>query len=1169
MAAFEPTSSQREAIRTRGSSVLVSAGAGSGKTKVLTERLIAYITDPVSPVDIDSFLIITYTKAAAGELRGRIMDEVAKALESDPGNKRLRRQSALCVKAQIGTIHSFCNTLLKEHCHEIGLSPDFRIADEDRAAEMKRIALENVMEEFYSNPEEHPGFSALADSVGAGRDDRRLTALVQNLYDKMQCHARPEKWANEQVELLNAPITDAGSSIWGRELLDNAEQTVAFWITRMEQAVSEMTECEKISAAYEPSFSEVIDQLRNLQRCLKLGWDRTTECFPIVYPKLKQVRNSPDPELSERVKTTRDQCKKATESLAQEFSLTSGQLLNDLKDTSEPMKALLDLTMAFEARYAQDKRKNSLMDYSDLEHFAARLLTDEEGNPTQTAIEVSQKYTEIMVDEYQDVSRVQDTIFTAISNERRNLFMVGDVKQSIYGFRLADPEIFIEKYESYPYAAEAGEGESRKILLRENFRSRKEILNAANSVFSVCMSKRLGDVEYDEDAALVHGASYYEGEVPVPEFVLLPKAKETSEEELVSDKAGEARWVAEKIRELMQNHTMIGSGDNARPLEYGDIAILLRSMKNTSEEFRKVLTEYGIPVASESSGEFYETMEVTMVMSLIAVVDNPHQDIPLLTVLRSPAFGFTPDELAEIRIADGKADLYGALNTAAETSEKCRTAVERIAELRALAPDLLPSQMVWKVINELNLTAICSAMNDGVQRKNNLLKLVEQAEKYEATGYKGLHKFVLWVGRVASGGKGPASGNSSDAAVRILSIHKSKGLEFPVVFISCAAKQFNLSDSNDTVLIHPEMGLGPKKTDIERHICYPTLARIAIAQRIRRETLAEELRLLYVAMTRPKERMYITATVAKPEEKVMKLSSQVTVPMDPEILYKATDFATWLIYAAAADESENLKLTIASGGTNESPVADSVLENTEDTEMLQELERRLSFQYEYAAVEKLPSKVTATEIKGRYRAEDEDTESLLPKRHKSFRMPDFAKKDKPLTGAERGTAVHLVFQNILLKATENTSQITSEINRMLAENILTPKETASVSPEAILKFFQSPIGERMKKASDTLEREFRFTLLLDAQQIYREVVGEKLLFQGVIDAFFEEEDGIVIVDYKTDAIRSQQDLEERTKLYRGQLLSYAEAIGRIMGKPVKECVLYFLQPCCFVPVPLK
>ena len=1157
MPEFKPTAAQAAAIETRGSAVLVSAGAGSGKTRVLTQRLMSRICDENDPVDLDRFLIITFTRAAAGELKGRIMQELAERLAKDPGNRRLRRQNALCGRAQIGTIHSFCAALLRENCHILGLSPDFKIVDDERAETMKTAALEQVLEARYARPEDYPGFLALADTVGAGRSDDRLAALILNLHLRMQCHARPEQWARKQVEQLRAPTEDAADTPWGREVMAQAQASVEYWSGEMDRLLTLMAGEEKISAAYRDSFAQTAAELRELCRCLNIGWDRARDCLPIHFERLKGLRNSPNPQLSELLKSRRDACKKAMGDLEGLLYAPSAQLLSELRLTAPAMEALLEVTLDFDRAFSRDKRLRGLVDYADLEHFTARLLTDEEGAPTELAKQLSRRYAEIMVDEYQDVSRVQDAIFRAISQEGKNLFLVGDVKQSIYRFRLADPEIFTEKYLSYADHETAAPGQPRRILLRENFRSRREILEGANALFSLCMSRRLGDMDYDEAASLKYGASY-PGTVPVPELTLVEVAG--GEDEDSPDKATqEAAWVAGKIRELMDSGCTVTGAGGPRPLQYGDIAILLRSGNAVGPTYRRVLAEQGIPVAAVQGGDYFASVEVSTLVSMLAVLDNPHQDIPLIAVLRSPAFGFSADALSAIRGADRQSDFYTALKTAGETDESCRAFLEKLERLRDLAADLPMAELVWLLLTELDLLALCSAMRDGAQRRARLMAFIELAERYEGSGYRGLHRFVLWLRKLSEKGQEPALGGAESSAVQIMSIHKSKGLEFPVVFLCDTARRFNRQDSRDTVLVHPELGLGPKLTDTQRHVEYPTLARNAIKLRLEREMLSEEMRLLYVAMTRAKERLFITATLKDPEAAIAKAESSITRPMAPEVLSQAGAMANWLICAALADGGAHLAMNIGSvTAQTQAAEEQAAVIAPSDPDAAAELERNLAFVYPHAAAEKLPSKVAATELKGR---EEPDAEavSLAVKPHAPFRMPDFAKKDKPLTGTEKGIATHLVLQTMDFAKGGSREEIEGEVQRLCAQGFLSRREAEAVDVAAVARLFASDLGRRMRSCPQVL-REFKFSLLCDAEEIYGTAAGEQLLLQGVVDCCLDEPDGLVIIDYKTDRVRTAQEIAERGKRYRGQILSYARAMERIHGKKVKQCLLYFITP---------
>ena len=1155
MAKIEPTKAQAQAIRSRRSTVLVSALAGSGKTRVLTERLMAYLTAPEQPQDLDRFLVITYTRAAAGELRSRILEELSAALAEDPGSRHLRRQNALCRRAQIGTIHSFCAALLRQHAHLAGLRPDFAVLDEDRAESMKAAALERTLEACYEKSEAHPGFLALADTVGAGRDDRRLQELALTLHAKMQCHARPELWAAEQVRLLEAPAEDAGRTPWGQEILAAAKETADYWAGEMDACLAQIVRDEKIAAAYRDSFADTADALRRLRRRLDEGWDPARACLPVPFPKLNVLRSSPDPELSDRVKARRDDCKKAMAKLAERFADDSETLLREMSGCAPAMGALLRLVLDFDREYARDKQRAGVVDYADLEHRTVALLTDESGAPTPLAAQVAARYTEIMVDEYQDVSPVQDAIFQALSRDGKNLFLVGDVKQSIYRFRLAEPNLFTEKYRRFADADAAAPGQSRRIVLQENFRSRREILDAANAVFSLCMSRALGEVDYDEAAALKPGAAY-PGSVPVPELLLL-RLPGGSDEEAPDKNELEAAFAARKIRELLDAGVTVTEQGRQRPLRPGDVAILLRTATTVGGVYRRALIREGLPVAAGQGGGFYQSVEVSTVLSMLALLDNPHQDIPLIAVLRSPAFGFSADALSRIRAADKDADFYTALCRAAEEDAACRAFLEKLDSLRRQAPDLSAAELVWLLLEELDLIALCSAMADGEQRRARLMELVALAESFESSGYRGLHRFVLWLKRLAGRGQEPALGAETGSAVQILSVHRAKGLEFPVVFLCDMGHQFNTRDSSAAVLVHPELGLGPKITDLERRVEYPSLARSAIALRQLRETYSEEMRVLYVAMTRPKERLYITAALKDPEKRIEKEALAVSRPMAPEVLSRAQAPVQWLIAAALADGEEHLRLRIeeAAAEAEEAPVPEE--RTLADEEAAQELRRRLAFRYAHSAAESLPSKLTATELKGRAEP-DADAQELRPQRRRPFRMPDFLRAERPVTGAEKGTATHLVLQFIDYDKTGSLEAVRQEIERLRQQRFLSDREAQAVDAGAIVKLFASPLGTRMRQA-EAIHREFKFSLLCDAGEVFDTEPGEELLLQGVVDCYIEENGALTVIDYKTDRLKNKAEAQVRALHYRGQLRAYAKALTRICGKPVKECLLYFLS----------
>ena len=1148
---FAPTPAQHDAMYSRGNSILVSAGAGSGKTKVLTERVISYITDEKNPVNIDSFVIITFTKAAAAELRGRINEELSAKSAENPNSAHLRRQTAFLRRAHIGTIHSFCASILRENCHAAGIPSDFSILPDERAAAMKSAALERVMDRCYESISSDRDFEALVNTVGAGRDDSKLLTLVIDLYDKMQCHARPEKWAEKVTHDLEKEYADLADCPWGEVILEHERKRADYWAQELACMVQDIQSDEALSKAYMDSIRETEDGVAKLMSSLELGWNSARECPKVLFPRLGSSRGCEDEALKDKIQKKRNRCKKEIAEIERNLSADSESLQEEMRHTAPSIRALLRLTLAFEDEYSKSKRNAGCLDYSDLEHLCARLLMDEDGNSTPLAKNISARYTEIMVDEYQDVSRVQDEIFKAISDEGRKLFMVGDAKQSIYRFRLANPAIFNDKLNSYAKSSVAEPGKAKKILLRENFRSRREILNCANAVFGMCMSSDLGDIKYDEDTMLIYGAgSKYQDTVPVPEIDLFTAPE--GETDAKSRRAVEAREIGKKILELV----------SAGGYRYKDVAILLRNSNSVGKIYSRELEKLDVPVASGAGEDFFSADEVIFVYSMLKLMDNPHMDIPLLTVLSNPAIGFTPDELSRIRMTDINSDLYTALCTLSETDEKSAAFVRLINSLRDSAPDMKAERIVWSIIDNTDIYTLCSAMKNGPQRIANLMYFIQLAESFEADGYHGLHNFVLYLQRLEAKGHEIPSLGEQDDAVHILSIHKSKGLEYPVVFLADMEHEFNKSDSKEIVVVHPELGLGPLYIDSERMVKYPTLARRAISLKLIRESLSEEMRLMYVALTRPESRLFITAALADPEKIIASVCDTMlssSGSLHPEALAQAKSPIEWFIAASQADGGKNLKLNVMDTRNEAADITPGEhISEPVDVEVYERLKRNLSFVYPHKEAEKLPSKVTATELKHMENEADDESFSMVPARRVRFRKPELGAETKAISGSERGIATHLTLQYMNPERTGSVEEVEQEIARLREKNFLSERQTKAVNCEAIVKLFNSPLGERIRRA-DAVHREFRFSLLCDASELMNSAAGEEILLQGVVDCCLEENGELVIIDYKTDHISSDADLLQKKELYSSQVKAYSLALSRIFSMPVKETVLYFLS----------
>ena len=1156
MAEFSPTPSQKSAIETSGRSVLVSAAAGSGKTRVLTERLLRSVCEGGN---IDEYLVITFTKAAAAELKSRIADELSRRISDDPENRRLRRQNALCRRAQISTIDGFCTALLRENCHAAGLSPEFRVIEEDRALPLRQRIMDRVLEERYEDPDDD--FLLLADTVGRGRDDSRLASLALELHRKMQSHARPELWSQEQLRLYESAEGDASNTPYGREVMRRVSDSAAYYAALLSELAAKAERESAISKAYGASLDAVATALRDLVRALSVSWDKAIGVLPIEFPRLGTLRNSPDPELSERIKEVWNACKDEAKGYAELMPAPSEKLMRELRETAPAMRALIALTFDFDRAYAAEKRRRSEVDFADLEHMTVRLLTDPDGSPSPTALAVGRRFREIMVDEYQDVNGVQDTIFRALSSEGKNLFMVGDVKQSIYRFRLADPGIFTEKYLHYADLDTALPNDPVRIMLRENFRSRREVISAVNSVFSCCMSEKLGEIDYDENAML-RAAADYPGAVPLPEMTIYP-LPDSDDEDAPGKAELEAAAVAARIRRLVDGALPVTANGIVRPLRYGDIAILMRSANSVGQVYRRELTKAGVPVAGGLQSGFFASVEISTLISLLGVIDNPHQDIPLIATLRSPVFGFNADELSQIRACRPNDDFYTALCACAEENEKCADFLTLLASLREKASESDASALLWHIYRETDIMPVCTALGDGEERRRNLLLMHEYAKRFTQSGFYGLRRFVRWLLKLSERSDEPGKGETGNA-VQIMTVHKSKGLEFPVVFLCDTAKRFNKNDFRSPVLVHPELGLAPKYTDLERRLEYPTLAFNAVKLRSESELLSEEMRLLYVALTRAKEYLFVTAAMKDPEKKLAKLMSCADFPAPPEELRRASCLADWLIAACLADGGENIRLNVSA--PDRISTDDECVRTTQsdvDAELKRRIEENLDYVYPHAAAERLPSKLTATELKDE---PDLEAQALAPTPKSSFRLPGLRGSEK-LTPAERGTATHLVLQYMDYKKACGLASVKDEIARLCASGFITAEQAEVVDADAILRLFVSETGRRILSC-DELRREFRFSLLAPSGLFFPESGGEKVLLQGVMDCCIEEDGCLTVIDYKTDRVRGEA-LTERAKLYSGQLRAYAYAAEHIFGKPLRECVLYFLSDGTAVHFPAE
>ena len=1174
MAELRLTAEQQRVVDDRGGSLLVSAAAGSGKTKVLVDRLFRYIRE--EHANVDDFLIITYTKAAAAELRGKIAAELSRRIAAEPEDTHLRGQILRVYQADIKTVDAFCAGLLRENTHLLAreedrrsLSPDFRILDEEEAALLRSRVLERTLDGFYAGLD--GAGTLLADTLGHGRDDQKLEKLALTLYEKIQSHAWPLDWLRENREQW-AGMTAEGdfdATPYAAVLRERIRRRAARWARRLTDCADRMLGDGQLAAKYRPAFLDAAGQLAHLAE--RKDWNSLAMGLAeITFPRLSAVRDGGAEKA--RCKDCWDACKDDLKKLREGMDVSAQEAMEDLAAMAPAMTALLDLVERFSEDYRQEKLRRNAADFSDQEHLALAILLDREGQPTELARQVASRYREILVDEYQDSNEVQDRIFQAVSREGKNLFAVGDVKQSIYRFRLADPGIFLRKYETYRPAGEAEEGEPRKILLSRNFRSREEILDAANFVFRNILSPQMGGMEYGEDEKLRCEAKYPPRDDCAVEYHLLCCGGEEGEK----PRDAEAKFAARRVRELLAGRFPVTEGDgSSRPCRPEDIVILLRNPGTRGAGFAAALAAEGIPSVFAESEDFFSTVEVSTILSLLELIDNPRQDVALIAVLRSPLYGFSPSRLAEIRSRDRQGDYLDAVR--ADGGKDCAAFLAELEDFRLRARDLSVGQLLWHIYHRRNALGVFGAMTGGEQRRENLIALTEQARRWESGGSgSGVYDFVSRMRQQLESGRSPkVSVGEESGGVRIMSIHKSKGLEFPIVLLAGLSGAFSKEDYQSAVLVHPDLGLGPDRVDLNRRIRYPTLAKAALKEQLLRENKEEEQRVLYVAMTRAKEKLILLDARSRAESQLKGLAAEAACPAEPEAVAEGKCFGDWVLLPLLCRvESAPLRAlagdgpVLTEGGKRWEvqihwdtelaagpPLPDWREDGPAETEAQGFDPALLAFRYPYAAETRLPAKMTATQMKGR-EADREIAENAA--RTPSLRplsQPRFRRSGGDLTAAEAGTAVHLALQYLDFRNFDAAGQIA----RMEERHLLTPAQAAAIPVRELERFLRSPLAEELRTA-ETLLREYRFTVLLPALALSEEAAAEDhVLLQGIVDCCFGGKDGpLTVLDFKTDQVKGEE-LRLRAERYRPQLEAYSGALSRVLERPVERRILCFLH----------
>lgn len=1178
------TREQRQVIDLRDRNILVSAAAGSGKTAVLVERIKQRILDRRHPVDIDRLLVVTFTNAAAAQMKERVARALEQEVREHPADVRLQQQSALVQNAQITTIDSFCLYVIRNHFHEIGIEPDFRIADEGELKLLREDVLTRTLERCYEERDE--GFLQLVNAYGTSRSDEPLREMILQLYRYAQSYPWPDQWLDSVAscycvetpeDLRNCGWMEAACAYGKKMLLGLLARAEAYLDVCLEGDGPFM---------YEAACRRDVEQLEELT-----GLDAYEGIAgglqQLTFGALGRSRSfEGDPDKQELVKAERKAVKDMAGKLRDEFfSRTPEELLQQLGAIRPMAEALVRVTRQFSEDFAGRKREKNIVDFGDLEHFALRILVREEtGEPTPVAREFAAAYEEIMIDEYQDSNYVQETILRAISRERQgqnNMFMVGDVKQSIYRFRLARPELFMEKYDAYSLT----DGPCQRIDLHKNFRSRREVLDCANEVFYRIMKRDLGGVEYDESAAL-HSGGQYPGDVPEDgqgsfeaELLLGEEEEEAMTEAGIDRRELEAQLVANKIRELTERGRVTDEETGKlRPVRYRDIVILLRSVSEWGDIFARVLTDCGIPAHTLSKSGYFSTMEVQTVLNYLRILDNPRQDIPLTAVLTSPMAGLSHEELAQLRLSEPDVPFHMCVLHAMEqgTAPRLRQFWETYQSLRSRVMDVPIHELLLSLLQETGYGDYATAMPGGRQRAANLHMLVERAVDYEKTSYRGLFHFIRYIDELqkyeVDFGEADLVGENDDA-VHIMSIHKSKGLEFPICFVSGMGKSFNKQDSRSRMILHPTLGMGLDEIDVERRLKVAAFPRKVIARMTELDNLGEELRVLYVAMTRAKEKLIMTGTRKDAAEWLVRQQERPDRELNYLARATAKNYLDWVVPAVAGSgccvaQAVSLQDMVWQETGAQLLAQEDLSERVrrareDDHEGYEKLNSVLSFRYAYPEAVDLVTKYSVSELKHRAmriaaQAEELDTTPVFLEEVPSPYIPAFMEgKTEENQGALRGTAMHRVmecydFSEIPDSPEEAAENLEKQLTRLLEVGKVTDDMCALLRKDALETFLRSGLARRMKTAAAAgdLFREKPFVMGRKEGPD-----GELILIQGIIDAFWLEEDGIVLLDYKTDRVDSEEQLR---RMYAEQLELYADALERIFPESVrvKEKYLY-------------
>lgn len=1115
-------------------------------------------------------------------MREKILEAIYKKIEENPEDENLQKQVILLNKASISTIHSFCLDVIKNNFYEIDVSANTRIADDSEILLLQQEVIDDLFEEKYE--EEDSNFIKLIKTYTKYNQDEVLKDLILRVYSYIQASPFPGEWLEEQIEKLNIEDgTNFSDTVWGKIITENANQILEDSILKLQNIRTKMTcfpELDKFTAKIEDD----IDKYTYIQNNLS-DWDTAVEAINTLknamWTKDQKITNDLKDEAKDVRESTKDEFKKVKKLM----NCSSEEAVQDIKYMYPILKMLKDLILEFSQKFYQRKREKNIMDFSDMEHLALKILVkkDENGNIVKSEIakKYENKFEEIAIDEYQDSNLVQEYILTSVSRGN-NIFMVGDVKQSIYKFRQARPKLFLDKYDSYKL--EPVNGEDRKIQLFKNFRSRSNILDFTNLVFEDIMSRELGNIEYNQDEYLNLGANFeeiqnqdYKTELEILDLseenddIWKTDEEETEEEqEKVEDVVLEARFVARKIKELIDSkYQIIDKKTGRRDIQYKDIAILLRTSSGVANVYEKEISELEIPVYSDSSSQYLQSVEIETIMSLLRIINNPMQDIPLVTVMRSPIGNFTDNELIEIRMADRNSSFYEALLKS--DLEKAHRFLSLLKELREDEEYMTLDEWIWNIYTKTGYMNYVNLMPNGALRVSNLRMLFERAKQYEEASFKGLYNFINFIDKIKFNQEDLKAAKiigENENVVRIMTIHKSKGLEFPVVILAGVGKQFNFRDLNGKILLDQDLGMGPQYIDSDRYIEFKTLAKKALAIKAKNEAISEEMRILYVALTRAKEKLIIVGRQKdvnkKMSEKQKLLEIYSTIDdnkINPYLLQKYKTYLDWLeliylkegvantknLFTVNINKREKTSVKIENEVEDISKKIIEESNKNNDEQEKEKIKEILNWQYKHQSIEGIPTKTSVSKLKEKREQEVQITQE-----------PKFINEEAKtkLTGAQKGTLIHLCLQKMKETEEYNLEKITELIEELKDKEIITEIEAQNIDKEKLLEYTNSQLWTELKQAKE-IHKEHPFYINIKASRIYNQINkedDEDILVQGVIDLFFiDKDDKLILVDYKTDYVQNENELVEE---YKGQLDLYKEALEQSLNKKVDKMCIY-------------